>query len=177
VTATDVAPDLAPAAAATPGAPALGAGAAGPDRCKGPEAIAAELIARSAPTAGREAPCLSIAEVAELTGVTAHTLRYYERIGLVDVPRDDAGHRAYGQAEVGRVVFITRLRMTAMPIRQIQAYFRLVAQGEGTEAERLDLLERHRADVMARLDDLRSALAVIDFKIALYGGTPGAPAG
>lgn len=85
----------------------------------------------------------------------------------------DAGRRAYGRREVGRIVFITRLRMTAMPIREIQAYFGLVAQGQGTEAQRLDLLQRHRREVVARMDELRSALSVIDFKIALYGGTPG----
>ncbi len=113
---------------------------------------------------------LTIAEVAERTGVTAHTLRYYERIGMLAVPRDDAGRRLYGPDEVGRVIFISRLRMTAMPIRDIQAYFRLVAQGPGTEPERLALLERHRDDVKARIVDLESALATIEWKIATYGG-------
>jgi DNA-binding transcriptional MerR regulator len=149
----------------TPAAPA----------CTGPDDIAAELIAARTAAEGLEdgEACLPIAEVAELTGVTAHTLRYYERIGLVDVPRDAAGRRVYSRHEVARIVFVTRLRMTAMPIREIQAYFGLVAQGQGTEAERLDLLQRHRRDVVARMDELRSALSVIDFKIALYGGTPG----
>lgn len=143
--------------------------------CSGPDDIAAELIAARTAAEGLEdgEPCLSIAEVAELTGVTAHTLRYYERIGLVEVPRDAAGRRVYSRLEVGRIVFVTRLRMTAMPIREIQAYFGLVAQGEDTEAQRLDLLQRHRRDVVARIDELRSALSVIDFKITLYGGTPG----
>ncbi|HEX6418874.1 MAG TPA: MerR family transcriptional regulator [Acidimicrobiales bacterium] len=114
---------------------------------------------------------LGIAEAAARTGVTAHTLRYYERIGLLDVPRDTAGHRAYTQAEIARVVFITRLRLTAMPIRDIQAYFRLVAAGPGNEDQRLALLERHRDQVKARLADLESALAVIEFKIGTYGGS------
>lgn len=145
------------------------------DLCCGPDDIAADLIARSAPEAAGDAAGevrLAIAEVADMTGVSAHTLRYYERIGLVDVPRDAVGRRVYGQPEVGRVVFITRLRMTAMPIRDIQAYFLLVEQGDGTEAQRLALLERHRRSVVARMGELRSALSVIDFKIALYGGTP-----
>ena len=170
MTATDLDP-RAPAAADLVDAPALPIDRA----CSGPDDIAAELIAARAAAAGpgTAQPCLSIAEVAEITGVTAHTLRYYERIGLVEVPRDSAGRRAYGQREVGRIVFISRLRMTAMPIREIQGYFRLVAQGEDTEAQRLALLQRHRHDVVARMDDLRSALSVIDYKIALYGGTPG----
>jgi DNA-binding transcriptional MerR regulator len=116
------------------------------------------------------AEVLTIAEVAERTGVTAHTLRYYERIGMLDVPRNGAGRRLYGPDEVGRVIFITRLRMTAMPIRDIQAYFRLLAQGPSTEPERLALLERHRDEVKARIVDLESALATIEFKIATYGG-------
>jgi DNA-binding transcriptional MerR regulator len=121
-----------------------------------------------------EAPlALSIAEVAERTGVTAHTLRYYERIGLVSVPRDDVGRRVYTADEIGRVLFVTRLRQTAMPIRQIQDYFRLVAEGPGTEPQRLALLERHRADVQARMRELQSALEAVEYKIAVYGGTCG----
>src|SRR4029450_4391541 len=128
--------------------------------------MAVTEVADSRLTGTRDTDVLSIAEVAERTGVTAHTLRYYERVGMLEVPRDDAGRRLYGPDEVGRVVFITRLRMTAMPIRDIQAYFRLVAQGPGTEPERLALLERHRDQVKARIVDLESALATIEFKIA-----------
>jgi DNA-binding transcriptional MerR regulator len=136
-----------------------------------------------APGPGTETPCtgpppqsvpdgveLSIAAVAERTGVTAHTLRYYERIGLVSVPRDPAGRRVYGQDEVARVVFLPRLRQTAMPIRDIQAYFALVAEGPGNEDRRLALLESHRDQVKARITELESALGVVEFKIATYGG-------
>jgi DNA-binding transcriptional MerR regulator len=124
-----------------------------------------------APALPAEGPqSLHIAEAAERTGITAHTLRYYERIGLLDVPRDHAGRRWYTEAELARVVFITRLRLTAMPIRDVQAYFRLVDAGPGNEAERLALLERHRGQVKDRLVELQAALGVIDFKIATYGG-------
>lgn len=136
--------------------------------------VAAETPPTCGPAPAEAAPgedvALSIAEVAERTGVTAHTLRYYERIGLLSVPRDEAGRRVYTQAELARVVFISRLRLTAMPIRDIQAYFRLVAAGPGNEDQRLALLERHRDQVKARLAELESALAVVEFKIATYGG-------
>jgi DNA-binding transcriptional MerR regulator len=69
-------------------------------------------------------------------------------------------------------VFITRLRLTAMPIRDIQAYFRLVDAGAGNEAQRLAILQRHRAAVRSRLADLQAALSVVDVKIAMYGGEP-----
>jgi DNA-binding transcriptional MerR regulator len=112
-----------------------------------------------------------VAAVAERTGVTPHTLRYYERIGLLDVARDGSGRRQYSEADINRVVFITRLRLTDMPIRDIQAYFRLVAQGPHTEPERLALLERHREHVRARMAALQSALEAIEFKISVYGGS------
>ncbi|HET6948936.1 MAG TPA: MerR family transcriptional regulator [Acidimicrobiales bacterium] len=113
---------------------------------------------------------LSIAEVAVKTGVTAHTLRYYERIGLLDVPRDEAGRRVYTDAELARVVFITRLRMTEMPIRDIEAYFAMVAEGPGNEDRRLALLEAHRDRVKRRIAELGTALDVVEYKIAVYGG-------
>lgn len=118
-------------------------------------------------------PAETISEVAERTGVTAHTLRYYERIGLLDVPRDSAGRRHYTPDDVDRVVFITRLRQTDMPIRDIQRYFGLVAAGPATEPDRLALLVEHREAVRVRMEALRVALDVVDFKIAKYGGAAG----
>ncbi|HEX8804713.1 MAG TPA: MerR family transcriptional regulator [Acidimicrobiales bacterium] len=169
-----VRPDSAPpeAPAPTPTAPVPAPAtppATGPATCgDGVQARAAAIVAASGGS------WLTIAETAERTGVTVHTLRYYERIGLVDVPRDAAGRRRYWQAEIARVVFVTRLRLTAMPIRDIQAYFRLVAQGPQTEPERLAVLERHRDQVKARICELEAALGVVEMKIAAYGGA-GAP--
>jgi DNA-binding transcriptional MerR regulator len=118
-------------------------------------------------------PTWTIADVAQRVGITAHTLRYYERIGLLDIGRDDAGRRRYTESDINRVYFITRLRAADMPIGQIQRYFRLVAAGTHTEPERLALLEGHRDEIKARLASLESALATIEFKIARYGGTLG----
>lgn len=114
-----------------------------------------------------------IAEVAERTGLTPHTLRYYERIGLVRVPRDAAGHRRYGDVELGRLSFVSKLRSTAMPMRDLQRYFRLVDAGPGNEAERLEILERHRDGVVVRLAELQAALDAVQFKIAVYGEQAG----
>jgi DNA-binding transcriptional MerR regulator len=114
---------------------------------------------------------LTIAEVADAAGVSAHTLRYYERIGLVEVGRDASGHRRYDRDAFAQVVFVTRLRMSDMPIRVIRRYVELVRLGEGTEADRLTLMRAHRASVVRRLQDLQAALAVIDYKITTYGGS------
>ena len=113
---------------------------------------------------------LSIAEAAELTGLTAHTLRYYERIGLLHVGRDAAGYRSYDRS-MARIVFISRLRVSGMPIGTISHYLDLLLQGEHTEPQRLALMEEHRARIQQQLRDLQLALAVTDYKIAAYGGT------
>jgi len=116
-------------------------------------------------------PGFTIAEVAERTGVSAHALRYYERIGLLDVGRQESGHRRFTEDDVGRVVFIGRLRATAMPIREIQRYFSLVAGGPATEGDRLSLLQAHRTEVRARLGEMEAALGAIERKIDHYGGS------
>jgi DNA-binding transcriptional MerR regulator len=123
--------------------------------------------ARPEPQAG-----LSIAEAARRTGVSVHTLRYYERAGLVvtAVDRTAGGRRRYHQLDLDWIVICTRLRATGMPIRTIRRYAELVSAGPGNEQERLALLEAHRAEVTARLARTRENLKLIDHKIDVYRG-------
>jgi DNA-binding transcriptional MerR regulator len=114
---------------------------------------------------------LAIGDVAEVTGVSAHTLRYYERAGLVEVGRDAGGRRVYDREALARVVFVTRLRMSDMPIRDIARYLALVSQGEASVPARLALMQAHRQSIQRRLQELQTALAVIDYKIVTYGGS------
>ncbi|TDO69356.1 DNA-binding transcriptional MerR regulator [Kribbella sp. VKM Ac-2571] len=114
---------------------------------------------------------LSIAEASELTGLTAHTLRYYERIGLVDVRRDTTGYRSYDRRAMARIVFISRLRASGMPIGTISHYLELVLEGDHTAPQRLALMQEHRDRIQRQLRDLQLALAVTDYKITVYGGT------
>lgn len=120
---------------------------------------------------------LTVAEAAELLALSPHTLRYYERIGLVEVPRDAGGHRAYDLPSLSRLVFITRLRLTGMPVRVIASYFDLTREGPATEPQRLALLSDHRNSLRRHLHELQFALAVIDYKIATYGGNADCAAG
>jgi DNA-binding transcriptional MerR regulator len=115
-------------------------------------------------------PTWSIAEVAEATGLTPHTLRYYERDGLLldAVGRASSGHRRYSGRDVGWLILLTRLRATGMPIREVREYAALVRAGEGTEPERLDLLGAHRDRVLAELAEVQDHLAAIEGKIAIY---------
>jgi DNA-binding transcriptional MerR regulator len=115
---------------------------------------------------------LSIAEAAQLTGLTPDTLRYYERDGLMlrPVPRTSSGHRQYADREIEWIRLITKLRSTAMPIRDVRRYADLVRAGAGNEAERLELLRAHRQEVLARLAEVQDHLGAIDYKIGLYEG-------
>jgi DNA-binding transcriptional MerR regulator len=113
---------------------------------------------------------LTIAEASERTGLSTHTLRYYERDGLLlgSVPRASSGHRRYSEEDLAWIAMIGRLRATGMPIREIRAYAALVRAGEGNEPERLELLTTHRERVLAELTEVRAHLDAIDTKIALY---------
>jgi DNA-binding transcriptional MerR regulator len=115
---------------------------------------------------------LTIAEAARRTGVSVHTLRYYERAGLVvtTVDRNAAGRRRYQQLDLDWIKVCTRLRATGMPIRTIRRYAELVSAGRGNEQDRLALLEDHRAEVLAKIAELHENLELIDHKIDVYRG-------
>ena len=113
---------------------------------------------------------LSISEAAERTGLSTHTLRYYEREGLMlsGVDRASSSHRRYSTADISWVEFLTKLRSTAMPIAKVRDYVDLVRQGESTTPARLELLLKHRETVIAQLDEMTNSLAAIDYKISTY---------
>jgi DNA-binding transcriptional MerR regulator len=112
---------------------------------------------------------LTIQEAADLTGLSTHTLRYYERVGLIEaVGRAPSGHRAYSEADLGWLKFLKCLRSTGMPIREIKRYAELYAEGDGTVNERLALLEAHRERIRQNLDELTQNLEALDYKIAYY---------
>jgi DNA-binding transcriptional MerR regulator len=114
---------------------------------------------------------LTIAEVAERTGLTRHTLRYYERDGLMlGVGRAGSGHRRYTEADLGWIELITKLRATGMPIREVRRYAELVRAGEGNEDERLALLRAHRVRVREQLAMMTAHLDAIEMKISYYAG-------
>ncbi|MCM3886554.1 MerR family transcriptional regulator [Frankia sp. R82] len=112
----------------------------------------------------------TIAQAAQATGVSVHTLRYYERVGLMlePVARAASSHRRYTRADIAWVSFLTRLRLTGMPIREMARYAQLARAGAGTEADRLALLTEHRRRVLDRLQEEQRNLAAIDCKIAQY---------
>ena len=112
---------------------------------------------------------LTISDAARASGVSAHTLRYYERAGLLDpIDRGAGGHRRYAEEDLVRIQFLSKLRSTGMPIRQVRAYADLMRGGDETHEARLALLQEHREAVRARLAETERNLELIDRKIDFY---------
>ncbi|WP_329102375.1 MerR family transcriptional regulator [Micromonospora sp. NBC_01699] len=113
---------------------------------------------------------LTVSEAADRVGLTAYTLRWYEQEGLVSpVGRDTAGRRRYTVADVDWLLLLTRLRRTGMPVRDMRRYAELARQGDHTLGARRELFEAHRDRVLARMAELEQDLAVLNFKIEVYG--------
>ena len=111
----------------------------------------------------------AIAEAAHRSGLSIDTLRYYERIQLIDPPaRDSGGRRAYSDEDLAWLEFLTRLRTTGMPIRMMREYARLRHQGTASATRRKQILIEQRAEVTDRIAELNSCLDVLNYKIANY---------
>ncbi|MGP0173621.1 MerR family transcriptional regulator [Pseudomonas sp. NCHU5208] len=112
---------------------------------------------------------LSIDEVARRTGLTAHTLRYYERIGLISaVARAAGGQRRYATADMAWIEFLLRLRTTRMPIGKMQTFATLRGAGDSTVKERRLMLEGHLTDVLAEIEAMHRAAQALQAKIEHY---------
>ncbi|MFF3543410.1 MerR family transcriptional regulator [Streptomyces platensis] len=123
-------------------------------------------LSRPRPT-GRDQ--YTISEVAEHTGLSAHTLRWYERIGLMPhVDRTHTGQRRFSNRDLDWLDLVAKLRLTGMPVADMVRYAELVRAGERTFPERQQLLTAHREDVRQRIAELQSTLDVLDYKIDIY---------
>ena len=127
-------------------------------------------------SAWRQAGTISvgIAEVADITGLSRDTLRWYEREGLIPViDRTRNGYRRYDGQAIRMIQMLVRLRRTGMPVEQMREYITLVAEGESSHRRRLALLRRHRDAVQQQLNQLADDLGALDHKIANYERTLG----
>ncbi|MGW7263749.1 MerR family transcriptional regulator [Streptomyces sp. NPDC054842] len=118
----------------------------------------------------------TISEVVAFTGLTAHTLRWYERIGLMShIDRSHTGQRRYSNRDLDWLSLVGKLRLTGMPVADMVRYAELVREGDHTYGERCALLEATRRDVRARITELQDTLAVLDHKISFYADAGRAP--
>jgi DNA-binding transcriptional MerR regulator len=112
---------------------------------------------------------LTIDEAAQRTGLTAYTLRYYERIGLIaPVGRAAGGQRRYAASDMAWIEFLLRLRTTHMPIGKMQTFARLRGAGDATVADRRQMLEQHLSDVLAQIKAMRQSATALQAKIEHY---------
>jgi DNA-binding transcriptional MerR regulator len=113
---------------------------------------------------------LSIGQVAERTGLSVHTLRFYEREGILADPvrRGAGGRRVYTEDDVGWLELCIILRAAGMPLPAIRQYTELVRQGEGNEEQRIALLRRHEEQVKVQMTQLAKCLDLITFKVRVY---------
>ncbi len=109
----------------------------------------------------------SIQQVAELTGLSIDTLRYYERIKLLEpVSRAPSGHRQYRQRDLDWIGLLINLRETGMPLAEMHHFAELRRQGDATASERLGLLEHHQHALEQRMQKLEQHMAALQQKIA-----------
>jgi DNA-binding transcriptional MerR regulator len=112
---------------------------------------------------------LTITEVAERTGLSLDTLRYYEKAGLISpVGRSAGGQRRYAAADLAWIEFLLRLRDTGMSIAGMQQFADLRRRGDSTVPDRLELLREHRALLTERIRQLQTSGSALDDKISHY---------
>ncbi len=111
----------------------------------------------------------TIRTMAARCGMTTHTLRYYERVGLIQpVGRARNGHRRYSDADEAWLNFLHCMRATNMPIREMQRYAALRERGDDTSLDRRKILEEHRATIAEQIVALEKAHALLNHKIENY---------
>jgi DNA-binding transcriptional MerR regulator len=113
---------------------------------------------------------LTIQQASELTGMSVHTLRYYERIQLLTaIERAANGHRRYHKRDMERLMFLNYMRLTGMPLTQLRQYSLLHDQGDEGIPDRIAMLQGHRAKVARQIEELTDMLRVIDYKLGILG--------
>ena len=111
----------------------------------------------------------SIQEISQKTGLSAHTLRYYEKEGLIKgVERSEGGFRQYSEEDLEALGLICCLKNTGMSLKEIARFVDLTHQGEQTLRERVDMLRAHRERVIGRMNEMRTHLDKVTWKLNLF---------
>ena len=110
----------------------------------------------------------SIGEFSRLTNLGIHTLRYYEHEHLITPGRNSSNRRCYTDKDLAWIEFIKRLKDTGMPIKEIQHYSELRAEGEPTLSERMQILISHKKALNEQIDQLQEHMKKLDEKIKFY---------
>ena len=112
---------------------------------------------------------MNIKEVCEVTGLSADTIRYYERIGLVPkIARKSSGVRDFAENDIAILEFVRSFRSAGMSIERLIEYMGLVQAGNSTVEARIDLLKEEQEELRSRLVEIQEALDRLDYKIENY---------
>ena len=112
---------------------------------------------------------MNIEKISKITGLSAHTLRYYEKIGLIShIRRDSRGHRDYSREDVAWIDFLKRLKATGMPLKKIKKFAGYRHQGDSTIENRLQLLEIHYSTIQQNIEEMLAHKEKIEEKIEIY---------
>jgi len=112
---------------------------------------------------------MNIKTFSELVGVSAYTLRFYEKIGLLKVvKRNASGHRYYTASDTEWIKFVVRLKETGMPLEQIKQYSDYREIGDTTLQQRKAMLDLHRDKIRAEIELQQNHLSALESKIAFY---------
>lgn len=144
------------------------------DTAQGPSAAAIQALHALLDDSSTEPPAApkSVTGAARALGLPTSTLRYYERQDLVHPARGVSGYREYAPADMRRLVFLTRMRLSGMSMTDLKTYIDLVEQGPSTTAQRRALMLAHREKIVRQQRELALALEATDYKIATYNGHP-----
>lgn len=111
----------------------------------------------------------SIGQVAAKTGLTVHTLRYYEKEGLLPfVRKSSSGLRMFSDNDLGWLSIIECLKKTGMPLKGIKQYIDWFREGDSTLPQRLKMFKQQQLKVLAQIEQFQKYLQKIDYKVKLY---------
>ncbi len=112
---------------------------------------------------------MRIGEISKITGLSEHTLRFYEKMGLMpDVAKRGGGIRDYCDRDIDRLGIIECLKKTGMSLTDIKTFIDWCAMGDKTIQQRYDMFINRRAAVMAQMAEIQKMLKIIDYKIKYY---------
>lgn len=115
---------------------------------------------------------MTIAEVSKYFDIKPDTLRYYEKIGLMDpVKKDESGRRDYGEDDFRRINFLKCMRMSGISIERLKLYIDLFHEGEHTIPERKEILLSQKKELEATIEELNNTLNYLNYKIDNYEQT------
>ncbi|HCE34316.1 MAG TPA: MerR family transcriptional regulator [Clostridiales bacterium] len=111
----------------------------------------------------------TIKQVADLTGLSEATLRYYDKEGLFPyMERKSSGYRLFSEKELEQIRYIECFKTAGFEIKDIKEYFDLIAEGDGTLEKRLQIMKDHRKVIENRMAELEKSIRLVDKKIDYY---------